>query len=101
VTLVIVFIGAICDYYFGAAGAALSALVIIASLSKSKANALFPLLLLIGLSWGAGALVAGWAGAFVGISLATVLALWLETGGRWFIAGPRRPQMSSRDSAGP
>lgn len=101
VTLVIVFIGSICDYYFGAAGAALSALVVIASLSKSKANSLFPLLLLIGISWGAGALMAGRGGALAGISLATILALWIETGGRPFTASARRPRMSSRDSTGP
>jgi hypothetical protein len=100
VTLVIVFIGAFCDYYFGAAGAALSALVVMATLSKSKADSLLPLLLLIGLSWAAGAIIAGSVGALAGISLATLLAFWFETGGRWFNVGHRRAQMTSRDSGG-
>ncbi len=99
-TLVIVFIGAICDYYFGAIGAVLGALVIVASLSKTKVDALLPSLLLIGLSWGAGALIAGNAGAAVGVILATALAVWLETGSRILIPGNRHPQMSSRDNIG-
>ncbi len=80
VTLVIVFFGAICYYYFGAIGAVLGALVATASLSKSKANVLFPLLAFIGLSWGAGDLLANSPGAIAGVVLATVLALWLEAG---------------------
>jgi hypothetical protein len=100
VTLVIVFIGAICDYYFGAVGAVLSALVVVASLSKSKANILFPSLLLIGLSWAAGTLVADGMGAIIGVVLATAFAFWLEIGTKIVIPGSRRPQMSSRDNAG-
>jgi hypothetical protein len=83
VTLVIVFICAICYYYFGAVGAVLGALVATASLSKSKANVLLPLLALIGLSWGAGELVASRPGAIVGVILATLLALWLEATGKF------------------
>lgn len=79
-TLVIVFIGATCYYYFGAIGAVLGALVATASLSKSKANVLLPLLTLIGLSWGAGELLASRSGAIAGVVLATALALWLEAG---------------------
>ncbi len=79
-TLVIVFIGATCYYYFGAIGAVLGALVATASLSKSKANVLLPLLTLIGLSWGAGELLANRPGAIAGVVLATALALWLEAG---------------------
>ena len=100
VTLVIVFIGAICDYYFGALGAVLGAFVVIASLSKEKANRSLPSLLLIGLSWIAGELLAEDCGAITGVLLATCLALWLESGPRFVISGIRRPQMSSRDSAG-
>lgn len=98
--IIIVSIGAICDYYFGATGAVLGALVVIASLSKSKAGVLFPSLLLVGLSWGAGALLADATGAVVGVVSATALALWLNTGGGIVIPGNRRPQISSRDSAG-
>lgn len=79
-TLVIVFIGAICYYYFGAIGAVLSALVITSSLSKSRANVLIPLLAFIGLSWAAGEVVASHAGAVAGVILATALALWLDGG---------------------
>jgi hypothetical protein len=100
VTLVIVIIGAICDYYFGAIGAVLGALVAIASLSKAKADLIFPSLLLIGLSWGAGQLLAGNFGALIGVVSATALALWFEIGRRPFTPGNRRPQISSRDSAG-
>ncbi len=98
--LVIVFIGAICDYYFGAVGAVLGASVVIASLSKKKVEVLLPSLLLIGLSWGAGALMADGVGAVAGVVLATALALWLESGAKIFIPGSRRPQIPSRDSAG-
>jgi hypothetical protein len=100
VTLVIVFIGAICDYYFGAVGAVLGALVVIASLSRTRADVLFPSLLMIGLSWAAGELVADSSGAITAVILATALALWLEGGGKIFTLGSRRPQISSRDSAG-
>lgn len=101
VTLVfIVFIGAICDYYFGAIGAILGALVIIASLSKAKASVVFPSLLLIAISWAAGTLLADSTGAILGVIAATALALWLEAGGKLAIPGNRRPQISSRDSAG-
>jgi glucose uptake protein GlcU len=99
VTLVIVFIGAICDYYFGAVGAVLGALVVIASLSKSKANVLLPSLLLIGLSWGAGALLADDAGAIVGVIAATALTLCLEKGPKLVIPRHRHSQISSRDNA--
>ena len=100
VTLVIVSIASICDYYFGAVGAVLSALVVVASLSKSKADILFPSLLLIGISWAAGALLADGTGALVGVILATALALWLESGAKFIVPGVRRPQMSSRDNVG-
>lgn len=96
----IVFVGAICDYYFGAIGAVLGALVIIASLSKARAVVLFPPLLLIAISWAAGTLLANNAGAVLGVVTATVLALWLEAGGKLAIPGSRRQQISSRDSAG-
>lgn len=99
-TLIIVVIGAICDYYFGAIGAVLGALVVVASLSKSKVEDLLPSLFLIALSWGAGALLADTTGALIGIVTATTLALWLEAGGKFVIPGGRRPQISSRDSAG-
>ncbi|MFT3733268.1 MAG: hypothetical protein QM780_17930 [Hyphomicrobium sp.] len=99
-TLVIVFIGAICDYYFGAIGAVLSTLVVLASLSKAKADTVFPSVLLIGICWGAGTLLADTAGTVVGVSLATALTLWLESGAKIFLPGTRRPQMSSRDSTG-
>jgi hypothetical protein len=82
VTLVIVFFGATCYYYFGAIGAVLGVLVVTASLSKSKANVLFPLLALIGLSWGAGELLANSPGAIAGVVLATALAMWLEATGK-------------------
>lgn len=100
-TLVIVFIGAICDYYFGAVGAVLGALVVMASLSKSKANVLFPWVLLIGLCWVAGALVAGDEGAVFAIALATGLAFWFETGSKVFKSAFRRRQMSVPDNGGP
>ncbi len=99
-TLVIVFIGTICDYYFGAIGAVLGALVVIASLSKSKVDHLLPSLLLICLAWGAGALIADDTGAIIGVISATALTLWLEAGAKFIVPGNRRPQMSSRDSAG-
>lgn len=99
VIVFIVFIGAICDYYFGATGAVLGALVAIASLSRAKANLILPSLLLIGLAWGAGQLLAGDLGAVIGVVLATALTLWLEAGGKGFTPRSRRPQMSSRDSA--
>lgn len=95
-TLVIVFIGAICDYYFGAIGAVLGASVAVASLSKPKAGLIFPSLLLIGLSWGTGQLLASNFGALVGVVSATVLALWLENGGRVARFSNRRPQISSQ-----
>ncbi|HML30930.1 MAG TPA: hypothetical protein PKE16_19220 [Hyphomicrobium sp.] len=98
--VIIVSIGAICDHYFGAIGAVLGALVMIASLSKSKADVLFPSLLLVGLSWGAGTLLADATGAVIGVVSATAIALWLDAGGRIVILGNRRPQISSRDSAG-
>jgi hypothetical protein len=98
--MVIVFIGAICDYYFGAIGAVLGALVMVAALSRAKANLILPSLLLVGLAWGAGQLLAGNFGALIGVVSATALAVWLEIGGRAFTPGNRRPQMSSRDSAG-
>ncbi|HEY8129599.1 MAG TPA: hypothetical protein VIF39_12970 [Hyphomicrobium sp.] len=79
-TLVIVFIGATCYYYFGAIGAVLGALVATASLSKPKVDVLLPLLTLIGLSWGAGELLASRPGAIAGVVMATALALWLEAG---------------------
>jgi hypothetical protein len=101
VTLVfIVFIGAICDYYFGAIGALLGVLVVVASLSKAKASALFPSLLIIAIFWAAGTLLADDDGAVLGVVIATTLALWLEAGGKLAIPGNRRPQISSRDSAG-
>lgn len=99
-TLIIVFIGAICDYYFGTIGAILGALVVIASLSKSKADGLFPSLLLIAFSWAAGALFFDTAGAVTGVIAATALAFWLETGAKLTIPRIRRPQISSRDNAG-
>jgi hypothetical protein len=99
VALVIVIIGAICNYYFGAIGAVLSALVVVASLSKSRANAILPSILLIGLSWWAGSLIADDYGAPIGVLLATAFALWLEARGKIVIPGIRRPRMSSRDSA--
>jgi glucose uptake protein GlcU len=80
VTLVIVFIGSICYYYFGAVGAVLGALVITSSLSKSRANVLVPLLAIIGLSWAAGEVVASHTGAVAGVTLATALTLWLDGG---------------------
>ena len=79
-TLVIVFIGAICHYYFGAIGAILGALVVTASLSKSKANAVLPSLAFIGLSWTAGGIIAGNAGALAGVAIATGLAHWVQAG---------------------
>jgi hypothetical protein len=97
VTLVIVFIGAICDYYFGAVGAVLGASVGIASLSKPKADLVFPCLLLVGMSWAAGQLLAGGLGALIGVASATALALWIENGGRPVAAGGRRYHMSSRN----
>ncbi|MBS0232469.1 MAG: hypothetical protein JSR99_03175 [Proteobacteria bacterium] len=95
-TLVIVFIGAICDYYFGAIGAVLGASVAVASLSKPKAGVIFPSLLLIGLSWGTGQLLAGNFGALVGVVAATVLALWLESGGKATRFSNRHPRISSQ-----
>ncbi len=80
VTLLIVFIGMICDYYFGTAGAILGASVAIASLSKAKVELIFPSLLLIGSCWGAGQLLAGGMGGLIGVVLATFFALWLEKG---------------------
>jgi len=80
VTLVIVFIGAICYYYFGSIGAVLGALVITSALSKSRANAALPSLVLIGVSWAAGSAVAGNAGAVAGVVLATAVAIWFEGG---------------------
>ena len=99
-TLIIVFIGAICDYYLGAVGAVLGALVVVASLSKSKVEDLLPSLFLIALSWGVGALLADSTGALIGVVTATTLALWLETGRKFFNSGARRPHISSRDSTG-
>ncbi|MBS0249848.1 MAG: hypothetical protein JSR78_02150 [Proteobacteria bacterium] len=96
----IVFIGAVCDYYFGAIGAILGALVIIASLSKAKASVLFPSLLIIAMSWTAGTMLADNNGAVLGVVAATAFALWLEAGGKLAIPGNRRRQISSRDSAG-
>ena len=99
-TLVIVFIGMICNYYLGAVGAVLSALVLIASLPKSKADVIFPSLLMIGLSWGAGELLAGSPGGVTGVILATALACWLEFGGKIIALGARPPEVPSRDNAG-
>ena len=79
-SLVIVFIGAICNYYFGAVGAVLGALVITSALSKSRANAVLPSLILIGVSWAAGGIVASGAGAVAGVILATAVATWFEGG---------------------
>jgi len=101
VTLVIVFIGAICDYYFGAVGAVLGVLVVIASLSKTRANTLIPSLMLIGISWVAGELLADDAGAMIGVALATALAVWFEHGAKLFAPGGRRPRMTSRENIGP
>jgi hypothetical protein len=83
VTLIIVFIGSICYYYFCVIGAVLGTFVATSSLSKSRANVLLPLLALIGSSWVAGEVVASRTGAIAGIALATTWALWLE-GGRKF-----------------
>lgn len=98
-TLLVVFIGMICDYYFGAAGAILGASVAIASLSKAKVDLIFPSLLLVGLCWGAGQLLAGGMGGFVGVVLATFFALWLEKDGRSRVAAGRA-EVSTRERAG-
>lgn len=99
-TLVIVIIGAICDYYFGALGAVLGVSVAIASLSKPKADFVLPSILLVGMSWAAGWLLADGLGAVVGTVSATALALWLENGGRIAVPAGRRPHLPTRDSAG-
>jgi len=80
VTLVIIFIGAICNYYFGTIGAVLGALVITSALSKSKANMVLPSLVLIGASWAAGSVIASNAGAIAAVILATAVAIWFEGG---------------------
>lgn len=99
-TLLIVFIGMICDYYFGAAGAILGASVAIASLSKAKVDLIFPSLLLIGSGWGAGQLLAGGTGGLVGVVLATFLALWLEKGVRAPRPATGRTGVPTRENAG-
>ncbi|WP_045837285.1 hypothetical protein [Hyphomicrobium sp. 99] len=81
-TLVIVFIGAICYYYFGAIGAVLGALVITSSLSKSRADAILPSLAFIAFSWAAGNVIASNAGAAAGVIFATAVALWFEGGNK-------------------
>ena len=98
-TLLTVFIAATCYYYFGAIGALLGASVVLASLSKPKADILFPSIILIGLCAGAGALVDDGAGALVGGILATGLALWLEAGAKFTFPHRRRRQEPRRDSA--
>lgn len=99
-TLLIVFIGMICDYYFGAAGAILGASVAIASLSKAKVDLIFPSLLLIGSCWGAGQLLAGGMGGFVGVVLATFFALWLEKGVRSTRPAVGRTGVPTRERVG-
>jgi hypothetical protein len=86
VTVVIVLIAMISGYYFGALGAILGAVVVLASLSRRTAAAVLPSMLLIGLAWGAGCLVGGDFGGLIGAVIATALPLWLESFAR---AAPR------------
>jgi ascorbate-specific PTS system EIIC-type component UlaA len=86
VTVVIVLFATISGYYFGALGAILGAVVVLASLSRRTAAAVLPSMLLIGLAWGAGCIVGGDIGGMIGAVIATALAIWLESFAR---AAPR------------